>query len=180
MLLAVGFEVTWCLPDVFFLLPVLLVPEEVDLLLLAELFPVLFVVEADFPLADCVLAVAELALAVCAPPPTVPPKARTGGNRHCNLKSRPALQHRLVLRKTHTSTLSWLSACCVTGGSKVESAQVRLRVRLPPHRSGEDPASGSSLFRRVRRGDQTGKKRPLFQSPEKKRRHHELERIHRP
>ena len=76
MLLAVGFETTWCLPDVFFLPPVLLL-EEVALLLLAELFPALFVVEADFPFADCVLAVAELDLAVCALPPTVPPKAKT-------------------------------------------------------------------------------------------------------
>jgi hypothetical protein len=76
ILLAVGFEAIWCLPDVFFFPPVPLL-EEADLLLLAELFPALFVAEADFPLADCVLAVAELALAVCALPPTVPPKART-------------------------------------------------------------------------------------------------------
>ena len=76
MLLAVGFEVTWCLLDVFFFPPVLLV-EEVALLLLSELFPALFVVEADFPLDDCGLVVAELALAVCALPPTAPPKART-------------------------------------------------------------------------------------------------------
>jgi hypothetical protein len=55
MLCAVGFEATWCLLYVFFLLL-----EEADLLLLVELFPALFVVEADFPLADFVLAAAEL------------------------------------------------------------------------------------------------------------------------
>ena len=78
MLRAVGFETTPCrLLDVPFL-PFAPLLEAADLLLLAELFPVVFVAEVDFPLAGCFFAAAEeLAFSVCAVTPAVPPTAST-------------------------------------------------------------------------------------------------------
>ena len=86
MLRAVGFETTCLLllAEPFFV-PV---PEAADLLLLAELFPLLFVAEVGFPLAGCFFVAADDPPAVvCAVTLAVPPKASTAPTAiaTCNL-----------------------------------------------------------------------------------------------